>query len=148
MVLDVGEVKKGVIARYENFLGTSNYKALAQSTQSFNRKLNEERKMRIPYVDGQTGVAMKHYNNVRVSRERMPGRRDDQVYSYPQRRWHKKRYQYLQYFMLPKHLRYEPETEFNTGLVGAGPEVVGNNNEDSNGSNANSQEKVSIGTIS
>ena len=114
MVLDVGEVKKGVIARYENFLGTSNYKALAQSTQSFNRKLNEERKMRIPYVDGQTGVAMKHYNNVRVSRERMPGRRDDQVYSYPQRRWHKKRYQYLQYFMLPKHLRFLPP--------GAGPE--------------------------
>ena len=108
MVLDVGEVKKGVIARYENFLGTSNYKALAQSTQSFNRKLNEERKMRIPYVDGQTGVAMKHYNNVRVSRERMPGRRDGQVYSYPQRRWHKKRYQYLQYFMLPKHLRFAP----------------------------------------
>ena len=114
MVPDVGEVKKGVIARYENFLGTSNYKALAQSTQSFNRKLNEERKMRIPYVDGQTGVAMKHYNNVRVSRERMPGRRDDQVYSYPQRRWHKKRYQYLQYFMLPKHLRFLPP--------GAGPE--------------------------
>ena len=108
MVLDVGEVKKGVIARYENFLGTSNYKALAQSTQSFNRKLNEERKMRIPYVDGQTGVAMKHYNNTRVSRERMPGRRDGQVYSYPQRRWHKKRYQYLQYFMLPKHLRFAP----------------------------------------
>jgi hypothetical protein len=23
-------------------------------------------------------------------------------------RWMKKRYQYLQYFMLPKHLRYEP----------------------------------------
>ena len=56
--------------------------------------------------------------------------------------WRKKRYQYLQYFMLPKHLRYEPETEFNTGLVGAAQETVGNNNEDSNGSNANSQEKV------
>ena len=147
MVLDVGEVKKGVIARYENFLGTSNYKALAQSTQSFNRKLNEERKMRIPYVDGQTGVAMKHYNNVRVSRERMPGRRDDQVYSYPQRRWHKKRYQYLQYFMLPKHLRYEPEPEFNTGHRtggGTSSETVAGHNEDSNGSNNNSNEKVSI----
>ena len=45
--------------------------------------------------------------------------------------------------MLPKHLRYEPETEFNTGLVGGAQETVGNNNEDSNGSNANSQEKVS-----
>ena len=73
----------------------------------------------------------------------MPGNLElGQVYSYPQRLWRKRRYQYLQYFMLPKHLRYEPETEFNTGLVGAAQETVGNNNEDSNGSNANSQEKV------
>ena len=35
-----------------------------------------------------------------------------------QRLWRKKRYQYLQYFMLPKHLRFEPEPEFNTGLGG------------------------------
>ena len=73
----------------------------------------------------------------------MPGKLElGQVYSYPQRRWVKKTYQYLQYFMLPRHLRYEPETEFNTGLVGGTQEAVGNNNEDSNGSNANSQEKV------
>merc|ERR1712013_261211 len=50
--------------------------------------------------------AQKHYNNSRVSRERMPGTRAGQVYSYPQKRWHKKRYQYLQYFMLPRHLRH------------------------------------------
>ena len=74
----------------------------------------------------------------------MPGNLElGQVYSYPQRLWRKRSYQYLQYFMLPKHLRYEPETEFNTGLVGGTQETVGNNNEDSNGSNANSQEKVS-----
>merc|ERR1719330_1286284 len=36
----------------------------------------------------------------------MPGRRAGQVYSYPQKRWQKKRYQYLQYFMLPRHLRH------------------------------------------
>ena len=73
----------------------------------------------------------------------MPGNLElGQVYSYPQRLWRKRKYQYLQYFMLPKPPRYEPETEFNTGLVGAVQETVGNNNEDSNGSNANSQEKV------
>ena len=33
------------------------YRELAESTMSFNRRLNEERKMRIPYIDGQTGVA-------------------------------------------------------------------------------------------
>ena len=44
--------------------------------------------------------------------------------------------------MLPKHLRYEPEPEFNTGLVGVPVDVVPGANEDSNGSNNNSNEKV------
>ena len=64
-----------------------------------------------------------------------------------QRLWRKKRYQYLQYFMLPKHLRYEPEPEFNTGHRtggGTSSETVAGHNEDSNGSNNNSNEKVSI----
>ena len=116
MVLDVGKVEEERIQKYEKFLGTGKYKELAQSTQSFNRKLNEDRKMRIPYVDGQTGVAMKHYNNYRVSRERMPGKKEGQLYSYPQKKWHKKSYQYLQYFMLPKHLRFYPPTGPN-GLI-------------------------------
>jgi hypothetical protein len=34
----------------------------------------------------QTGVAQKHYNSERKARERMPGRFDGQIYSYPQRR--------------------------------------------------------------
>ena len=29
------------------------YRELAESTMSFNRRLNEERRMRIPYIDGQ-----------------------------------------------------------------------------------------------
>ena len=63
--------------------------------------------------------------------------------------WRKKRYQYLQYFMLPKHLRYEPEPEFSSGRAGAGPgaEMVPPHNEDSNGSNNNSNEKVQQFTV-
>ena len=41
----------------------------------------------------------------------MPGGRPGQLCSYPQRRWHKRRYQYLQYFMLPRHLRYQAQAE-------------------------------------
>jgi len=107
MVLEI-EVSPESVKKFEKFLGTGKYKELAVSTQSFSRKLNEERKMRIPYVDSQTGVAQKHYNNSRVARERMPGTRAGQIYTYPQKRWHKKRYQYLQYFMLPRHLRFDP----------------------------------------
>ena len=42
--------------KLEKFLVTGKYKDLAVNTQSFSRKLNEERKMRGPYVDGQTGL--------------------------------------------------------------------------------------------
>jgi len=116
--------------KYEKFLLTNKYKELVESTQSFNRKLNEERKMRIPYVDGQTGVAMKHYNNTRVAKERMPGRREGQLYGYPQRRWHKKRYQYMQYFMVPKSMRFGLPVDPALGVPAAeNPTLI---NEDSN----------------
>ena len=52
MVLEV-EVNPESVKKLEKFYGTGKYKDLAVNTQSFSRKLNEERKMRIPYVDGQ-----------------------------------------------------------------------------------------------
>jgi len=101
------ELNHDSVNKLEKFIATSKYKELAQNTMSFNRKLNEERKMRIPYVDSQTGVAQRHYDMMRRLEDRMPGRRADQILSYPQRKWTKKRYQYLHHFMTPKHLRYE-----------------------------------------
>ena len=83
MVLEI-KLNPDSVTTLERFLNTNTYKELAESTMSFNRKLNEERKMRIPYIDGQTGVAQKHYDNQRSSRERMPGRQTGQVYTYPQ----------------------------------------------------------------
>jgi len=108
MVLEI-DVNAESVKKLEKFLGTGKYKDLAVNTQSFSRKLNEERKMRLPYVDGQTGVAQKHYNNCRRACERMPGCKPGQLISYPQKRWQKKNYQYLQHFMLPRHLRYAAE---------------------------------------
>ncbi|XP_023327298.1 zinc finger protein ubi-d4 [Eurytemora carolleeae] len=108
MVLEM-KISPEAVTKVERFLVTDSYRELAESAMSFNRRLNEERKMRIPYIDGQTGVAQKHYNAERKARERMPGRTHGQIYSYPQNRWRKKRYQYLQYFMQPRHLRFEPD---------------------------------------
>ena len=54
---------------------------------AFNRKLNEERKMRLPYIDGQTGVAQRHYNSGRLKRERMPPTSFGKVLQYPQKHW-------------------------------------------------------------
>ena len=83
MVLELN-LKPNSVTNLEIFLNTTKYKELAESTMSFNRRLNEERKMRIPYIDGQTGVAQKHYDNQHLARERMPGRFSGQMYSYPQ----------------------------------------------------------------
>jgi len=117
MVLEI-EVNADSVEKLENFLCNSKYKELAKNTQSFSRKLNKERKMRGHYVCGQTGVAHKHHNSQRSARERMPGTKDGQVYSYPQKKWYKNKYQYLQYFMLPKHLRNDALERLEAGLAG------------------------------
>ena len=102
MVMKV-DVDPDKVRKLERFICTGEYKKMATSLQSFSRKLNEERKMRGPYIDSQTGVAQKHYPR-HSARERMPGVLEGQVYSYPQKRWHKKKYQYLQPQALPQHL--------------------------------------------
>ena len=82
-------------------------------------------------------MAQKHYNISKKRRcERMPGSRPGQIYSYPQRRWQKKSYQYLQHFMLPRHLRYQAEER--AAQLAAAQENVERMNEDSN---SNSQDK-------
>ena len=81
-----------------------------------------------------TGVAQKHYNNSRRACERMPGNNPGQLFTYPQKRWQKKNYQYLQHFMLPRHLRYAAEERAQM----AAQEIPAHINEDSN---SNSQDK-------
>ena len=91
---------------FYRFFDDPGYKEYLESAVSFNRKLNEERKMRLPYIDSQTGVAQRHYNSERLKRERMPGQKQGQIYSYPQKHWRKKKYQYLKYFMQPKRFDF------------------------------------------
>ena len=111
-----------------SFFNSDSYKDYLDNAISFNRKLNEERKMRIPYIDGQTGVALRHYNNQRHSRERMPPRTQGQVLSYPHRQWRKKRYQYLRFFLQPKASRFDADAEMHTISQIENPSI----NEDSN----------------
>jgi len=124
--------------KVEEFFDDPGYKEYLESAVSFNRKLNEERKMRLPYIDSQTGVAQRHYNSERLKRERMPGQKQGQIYSYPQKHWRKKKYQYLKYFMQPK--RFDPEAEMHTISQVENPSAQGSSavtanippNEDSN----------------
>lgn len=128
IVIDPQRVKK-----MEKFFGQSSYKDFLERATGFNRKMNEERKMRIPYIDGQTGVAQRHYSNQRFARERMPGRKTGQILSYPQKEWKKKRYQYLKFFMQPR--RFDPDSEMHTISQIENPSSV---NEDSNHSTGSS----------
>ena len=91
-----------------SFFNDTGYKDYLENAVAFNRKLNEERKMRLPYIDGQTGVAQRHYNSQRNRRERMPGSKPGQIYTYPQKQWKKRKYQYLRYFLQPKYVEREP----------------------------------------
>jgi len=118
------EVNKSKVKELEKFLKTDRYKKLALNTQSFSRKLNTERKARGPYIDGQTGVAHDP-RGIRVARERMPGSRHGQIYTYPQKRWRKKKYQYLEHFLRPAHMRFNIEREAQNA-------VLGNEDSDSN----------------
>lgn len=49
-----------------------------------------------------SGVAQNHSNLFMNDRQRMPGLQDGQVYTYPAKRWRKKRRQYLMHFLQPK----------------------------------------------
>ena len=44
----------------------------------------------------------------------MPGRKFGQIYSYPQKSWRKKKYQYLEHFFKPANEPFEPESEMHT----------------------------------
>lgn len=57
-----------------------------------------------------TGVAQNHSNLFHDERQRLPGLREGQIYSYPCKRWRKKRRQYLLNFMQPRYvdLRTKP----------------------------------------
>jgi hypothetical protein len=42
-----------------SFFNNSGYKEYLENAVAFNRKLNEERKMRLPYIDGQVTILPK-----------------------------------------------------------------------------------------
>lgn len=83
------------VEKIESFLNDSSYKEALESSASFNTRLSIERRMRLPFLDSQTGVAQNHSQLFMSKRQRMPGMVPGQIYSYPRPRWRKKRRQYL-----------------------------------------------------
>ncbi|XP_074631386.1 zinc finger protein ubi-d4-like isoform X2 [Acropora palmata] len=67
------------------------YKDALESVSAFNSRLRLDRRLRIPFIDAQTGIAMNNCNLWISKLERRPGHTLHYVYSYPARRWRKKK---------------------------------------------------------
>lgn len=57
------------------------------------------------------GVAQNHSNLFMAARQRLPGFLQGQIYSYPSKRWRKKRRQYLTSFLQPRRGTVMPPKE-------------------------------------
>lgn len=84
-----------VLNEIERFLHGSSYKEFIESSSSFNNKLVKDRMSRLPFIDSQTGVAQSDCLLWMQKWDRQPGKEEGQLYSYPARRWRKRKRQYL-----------------------------------------------------
>ncbi|KFM80655.1 Zinc finger protein DPF3, partial [Stegodyphus mimosarum] len=95
MADDTLNVRTEYVERLKSILSDSFYKDAMEHAASYNTRLCLERKMRLPFLDQQTGVAQSDCALWMHKWQRMPGKTEGQLYSYPARRWKKKRRQYL-----------------------------------------------------
>lgn len=93
--IDIQIVNSPNLEKIENFLKDPTYRETIEFSANFNTRLCLERRLRLPFLDPQTGVAQNHSNLFMDKRQRMPGFREGQIYSYPATRWRKSRRQYL-----------------------------------------------------
>ncbi|CRK94789.1 CLUMA_CG008283, isoform A [Clunio marinus] len=75
------------ILKIENFINDQSYSELIEYSANFNSRLCIERRLRMPFLDPQTGVAQKHSNLYFKKSQRLPGLKEGQIYTYPSTRW-------------------------------------------------------------
>ncbi|KAH8272016.1 hypothetical protein KR018_000832 [Drosophila ironensis] len=86
----------GNFEKIQNFLNDKDkYKEILENSENFNTRLCIERRLRMPFIDPQTGVAQTHCALFMKKKQRMPGFRHGQIYTYPSSRWRKPKRQYL-----------------------------------------------------
>ncbi|XP_063231982.1 zinc finger protein ubi-d4 A-like isoform X3 [Bacillus rossius redtenbacheri] len=107
--IEIGNLS--VLRKIESFLNDSAYKEAIENSANYNTRLCIERRLRMPFLDSQTGVAQNHSNLFMTPRERIPGVNEGQIYTYPSKCWRKKRRQYLSNFLQPHHHIKELEVE-------------------------------------
>lgn len=78
-----------------SFFSDTVYKEALDNSVNYNTRLCIERRLRLPFIDTQTGVAQNPSALFMNKRQRLPGLLPGQIYTYPRQRWRKKRRQYL-----------------------------------------------------
>lgn len=81
--------------KIESYFSTSTYQETVSVSANFNSRLSNERRLRLPFLDPQTGVAQRHSALYMKPKHRMPGHQTGQIYTYPAKRWRKSKRQYL-----------------------------------------------------
>ncbi|XP_032678922.1 zinc finger protein ubi-d4 A isoform X2 [Odontomachus brunneus] len=114
------------LSKIESFLNDTAYREAIENSSNYNSRLCRERRLRMPFLDSQTGVAQNHSALFMSSRERLPGLLHGQIYTYPSKRWRKKRRQYLMHYLHPKR---GPRGDTEDGVEGV--ETVTHVNDDS-----------------
>ncbi|KAG9475520.1 hypothetical protein GDO78_003755 [Eleutherodactylus coqui] len=78
-------------AAVEKIIGEQYYKDAMEQCHNYNARLCAERSVRMPFLDSQTGVAQSNCYIWMEKRHRGPGSAPGQLYTYPSRRWRKRR---------------------------------------------------------
>lgn len=102
---DSAQIRLNVLNRISKFLNNSSYMEYIESSSSFNQKLVQERKSRLPFLDSQTGVAQSDCCLWMTENDRLPLEKNSvgqsssditgKIYTYPAKRWVKRKRQYL-----------------------------------------------------
>ncbi|XP_063241709.1 zinc finger protein ubi-d4 B-like isoform X2 [Bacillus rossius redtenbacheri] len=133
MTCDIQVVNPSVLSKIESFFNDSAYREAIENSANYNTRLCIERRLRMPFLDSQTGVAQNHSNLFMSPRQRIPGVSEGQIYTYPSRQWRKRRRQYLTNFLLPRRKEAEPEGELHTISTVENPAATNEDSKDSMG---------------
>ncbi|KAK0173721.1 hypothetical protein PV328_006874 [Microctonus aethiopoides] len=120
-------VNEANLNKIESFLNDTAYREAIENSSTYNSRLCRERRLRMPFLDSQTGVAQNHSALFMSSRERLPGLLHGQIYTYPSKRWRKKRRQYLMHYLHPK--RGVRGDHLDDGIEGVDGNVAGINDD-------------------
>jgi len=133
-------INRPVVEKLQSALHDSAYRDAVENSASFNTRMSLEKRMRLPFLDAQTGVAQNHCHLWMQPRHRMPGLTTDQVYTYPAKVWRKKRRSYLVTYAQPSRKKevviQEPDVEIPLPVEVVVPPVQQIMNEDSKDSSA------------